>query len=47
MQVDPMLARCAVRVSLGRSNTLTQVEDFLQTVQRIAAELRQMSSITV
>lgn len=47
MQVDPMLARCAVRVSLGRSNTLAQVEDFLQTVQRIAAELRHMSSITV
>lgn len=47
MQVDPMLARCAVRVSLGRSNTLTQVEDFLQTTQRIAAELRHMSSITV
>ena len=39
MQVDPMLARCAVRVSLGRSNTLAQVEDFLQTTQRIAAEL--------
>lgn len=47
MQVDPMLARCAVRVSLGRSNTLPQVEDFLQTTQRIAAELRHMSSITV
>ena len=47
MQVDPMLARCAVRVSLGRSNTLTQVEDFLQTTQRIASELRHMSSITV
>ena len=47
MQVDPILARCAVRVSLGRSNTLTQVEDFLQTTQRIAAELRHMSSITV
>ncbi|GKS68041.1 cysteine desulfurase [Nitrosomonas sp. PY1] len=47
MQVDPMLARCAVRVSLGRSNTLTQVEDFLQTTQRIATELRHTSSITV
>ncbi len=47
MQVDPMLARCAVRVSLGRSNTLTQVEDFLKATQYIAAELRHMSSITV
>lgn len=47
MQVDPMLARCAVRVSFGHSNKLTQVEDFLQTTQRIAAELRHMSSITV
>lgn len=47
MQVDPMLARCAVRVSLGISNTMAQVDEFLQTTQRIVAELRQMSSISV
>lgn len=47
MQVDPMLARCAVRISLGHSNTVAQVDEFLQITQRIVAELRQMSSISV
>ena len=47
MQVDPMLARCAVRVSLGSSNTLEQIEDFLQAIQRITAELRRISSLSV
>ena len=46
MQVDPMLVRCAVRVSLGGSNTLTQVEDFLRATQRIVAELRHISSFS-
>ncbi len=46
MQVDPMLARCAVRVSLGRDNTMQQIDDFLRATQRIAAELKQMSSLT-
>lgn len=45
MRVDPMLARCAVRVSLGRGNTLEQVDDFLRATQRIVAELRQMGSL--
>ncbi len=46
MQVDPMLARCAVRVSLGRSNTPEQIDDFLRTTQRIVAELKQTSSLS-
>lgn len=46
MQVDPLLARCAVRVSLGRSNTLAQVEAFLRETKTIVATLRSMSSIT-
>lgn len=46
MQVDPMLARCAVRVSLGRDNTMQQINDFLRATQRIAAELKQMSSFS-
>ncbi|MDV6342874.1 cysteine desulfurase family protein [Nitrosomonas sp. Is24] len=46
MQVDPMLARCAVRVSLGRDNTLQQVDDFLRATQRIVAELRQIDSLS-
>ena len=47
MQVDPLLARCAVRVSLGRDNTVTQVDDFLRATQRIVAELRQLSSLSL
>jgi cysteine desulfurase len=46
MQVDAMLARCAVRVSLGRDNTLQQVDDFLRATQRIVAELRQINSLS-
>ncbi|MBL8501267.1 MAG: cysteine desulfurase [Nitrosomonas sp.] len=46
MQVDPMLARCAVRVSLGRDNTLQHVDDFLRATQRIVAELRQINSLS-
>jgi cysteine desulfurase len=47
MQIEPMLARCAVRASLGRSNTAEQVEDFLRATQRIVAELKQMSSLSI
>ncbi len=46
MQVDPMLARCAVRVSLGRDNTMQQIDDFLHATQRIVTELKQMSSLS-
>ena len=46
MQVDSMLARCAVRVSLGRDNTRQQVDDFLLATQRIVAELRQINSLS-
>ncbi|MBY0498262.1 MAG: cysteine desulfurase [Nitrosomonas sp.] len=46
MQVDPMLARCAVRVSLGRSNTLEQVDTFLRATQHIVAALKQTSSLS-
>jgi cysteine desulfurase len=47
MQIEPMLARCAVRASLGRSNTAEQVEDFLRATQRVVAELKQMSSLSI
>jgi len=46
MQVDPLLARCAVRVSLGYSNTLTQVEEFLKAIQAVVDSLRSMSSLS-
>jgi cysteine desulfurase len=42
MGVEPMLARCAVRVSLGSTNTPVQVEDFLKTLGSTAAGLRNM-----
>jgi|CXWL01.1.fsa_nt_gi cysteine desulfurase len=47
MQVDPMLARCSVRVSLGSSNTLAQVEDFLRATQRIVEALRHINSLSI
>lgn len=46
MGIDPLLARCAVRVSLGHDNTAEQVGDFLRATQRIVAELRQTSSVS-
>ena len=39
MQVDPMLTRCAVRISLGNSNTCNQIEEFLQALQQITIKL--------
>jgi cysteine desulfurase len=45
MGVDPMLARCAVRVSLGYGNTMTEVNDFLQIVGKIARELKSLNGM--
>ena len=42
MAVEPMLARCAVRISLGSTNTPVQVEDFLKTLSSTVADLRSM-----
>jgi len=47
MGVDPMLARCAVRVSLGSSNSMEQVENFLKALGKVTEELRRMSMVTV
>ncbi len=46
MQVDPILARCAVRVSFGSSNTIAQVEVFLAATKEIVDTLRNISSLT-
>lgn len=46
MQIDPMLARCAVRVSLGGNNSLAQIEEFLRATRIIREELRQISSLS-
>jgi len=45
MGVDQELARCAVRVSLGKDNTQAQVELFLQVLQSVANDLRQTRSM--
>jgi cysteine desulfurase len=47
MGVDPTLARCAVRVSLGASNSSKQVADFLRALGAIVEELGQMSALSI
>jgi cysteine desulfurase len=47
MGVEPMLARCAVRVSLGDDNTMTQVDDFLKAVGKIAEELKRLNGMMI
>ncbi len=42
MQVDPMLARCAVRVSFGVTNTSEQVTGFLAAIKRITDQLKRL-----
>ncbi|GJL73230.1 MAG: cysteine desulfurase [Nitrosomonas sp.] len=46
MDVSPMLARCAVRVSLGRSNTLAEVDEFLKATRHTVESLRQLDGLT-
>ena len=47
MGVEPTLARCAVRISLGSSNTLEQVNAFLKALINIVKELKRISSVIV
>ncbi|HKX52765.1 MAG TPA: cysteine desulfurase family protein [Nitrosospira sp.] len=47
MGVEPTLARCAVRVSLGSSNSPEQVTDFLRALNAIVEELGQMSALSI
>ncbi|MDE2366589.1 MAG: cysteine desulfurase [Betaproteobacteria bacterium] len=47
MGVDPMLTRCAVRVSLGSANSMADVENFLNALNNVAQELRRMSIVTI
>lgn len=46
MGVDPELARGAVRLSLGASNTLADVESFLQAVDGQVKRLRALTAMT-
>ncbi len=45
MNVPPMLARCAVRVSVGPDNTIAEVDTFLLAVRHIADQLKNMNAI--
>lgn len=47
MGVKPELAQSAVRVSMGSDNTATQIEQFLQALQKILAGLRDMAALAV
>ena len=47
MGVEPTLARCAVRISLGSNNTLEQVNEFLKALTTIVKELKRISSVIV
>jgi len=45
MDVDPELARGAVRFSLGAGNTLQQVEDFLRALESVVTRLRSLTAM--
>ena len=47
MGVEPTLARCAVRISLGSNNTPEQVNEFLKALTTIVKELKRISSVIV
>jgi cysteine desulfurase len=47
MGVEPELARGAVRLSLGATSTLDDVEGFLQTVKGLVKQLRGMAAMAV
>jgi cysteine desulfurase len=47
MGVAAQLARGAVRISLGAENTLSQVDDFLKTLQATVSKLRRLTALAV
>lgn len=47
MGVEPILARCAVRLSLGSSNTLEQVNEFIRALTLTVKELKRISSVMI
>ncbi len=47
MQVAPEVALGAVRVSLGLTNTLDQIERFLAALQEISVSLKRMTAVTI
>jgi cysteine desulfurase len=47
MGVEPILARCAVRLSLGNSNTLEQINEFISALAFTVKELKRISSVMI
>ena len=47
MGVESMLARCAVRVSMGSNNSPVQVENFLKALSGVAEELKRINMVTL
>lgn len=47
MGIEPMLARCAVRISMGGSNTDEQIDAFLKALTIIVQELKRISSVMI
>ena len=47
MGVEPILARCAVRLSLGNSNTLEQINEFISALTFTVKELKRISSVMI
>jgi cysteine desulfurase len=47
MGVDPALARCAVRVSLGSSNSPAEVDNFVKAMRSIAHELSKIGALSI
>jgi len=47
MGVDPAIARCAIRVSLGKENNKEDVDLFIEHLKRRAQNLRSMASMAV
>ncbi len=47
MGVDAQVARGALRVSLGRDNTIDEIERFLETLEATVFRLKQMTAVAV
>ena len=47
MSVAPDIAKSAVRVSLGGANKMSEIEDFLQTLNAVLNRLKRLSAIAV
>lgn len=47
MGVEPELALCGVRFSLGAGNTMPQIDEFLKALKAVVSRLKSMTAVTV